>query len=98
MIAYDFGPGHPLAPVRLDLTMRLARELGVLDRSGVTVVAPEPADDALLGLVHDPRYVAAVAVECGLEQVECSEVSYRAEGGEPVGSTLVCLRRAELAH
>ena len=60
MIAYDFGPGHPLAPVRLDLTMRLARELGVLDRSGVTVVAPEPADDALLGLVHDPDYVAAV--------------------------------------
>lgn len=60
MIAYDFGPGHPLAPVRLDLTMRMARELGVLDRAGVTVVEPELADDALLGLVHDADYVAAV--------------------------------------
>ena len=29
--AYDFGD-HPLNPVRLDLTIRLARELGVLDR------------------------------------------------------------------
>ena len=41
---------------------------------------------------HDPRYVAAVAAERGLEQLECSEVSYRVEGGEPVASTLVCLR------
>ena len=60
MIGYDFGPGHPLAPVRLDLTMRLARELGVLDRAEVTMVEPDPADDALLGLVHEPEYIAAV--------------------------------------
>ena len=60
MITYDFGPGHPLAPVRLDLTMRLARQLGVLDRAGVTMADPEPADDPLLELVHDPEYIAAV--------------------------------------
>ncbi len=60
LVAYDFGPGHPLNPVRLDLTMRLARELGVLDRPGVTMQVPEPADDALLSLVHEPEYVAAV--------------------------------------
>ncbi len=47
-------------PVRLDLTMRLARELGVLDRPGVRLVKPEPADDALLTLVHDPAYLDAV--------------------------------------
>ena len=29
---YHFGPGHPLAPVRLELTMRLARELEIADR------------------------------------------------------------------
>ena len=29
---YDFGPSHPMSPIRVDLTMRLARELGVLDR------------------------------------------------------------------
>ena len=27
---YDFGPAHPMAPVRVDLTMRLATELGVV--------------------------------------------------------------------
>ena len=25
---YDFGPTHPMSPLRVDLTMRLARELG----------------------------------------------------------------------
>ncbi len=40
---YDFGPGHPLAPVRVELTIALARELGVLDRPEVTVLAPVSA-------------------------------------------------------
>ena len=26
---YDCGPDHPMAPVRVDLTMRLAADLGV---------------------------------------------------------------------
>ncbi|HEY0716954.1 MAG TPA: acetoin utilization protein AcuC, partial [Streptosporangiaceae bacterium] len=29
LTSYDFGPGHPLAPVRVELTMALAREFGV---------------------------------------------------------------------
>jgi len=37
---YDFGPSHPMSPVRVDLTMRLARELGVLEQLR-TVPAPE---------------------------------------------------------
>ncbi len=57
-LAYDFGPNHPLAPRRLDLTIRLARELGVLDNA--KVAAPESANDRLLGLVHDADYIAAV--------------------------------------
>ena len=28
---YNFGPSHPMSPIRVDLTMRLAEELGVLD-------------------------------------------------------------------
>ncbi|MDP9394364.1 MAG: acetoin utilization protein AcuC [Actinomycetota bacterium] len=60
MLAYDFGPGHPLAPVRVELTMRLARELGVLDARGVTVTPVPATDDALLALVHDEDYVEAV--------------------------------------
>ncbi len=57
---YDFGPSHPLRPMRLELTMELAGQLGVLDRPGVRVGAPVPASDDLLQLVHDPMYVASV--------------------------------------
>ncbi len=60
LTGYDFGPGHPLAPIRVDLTMALARELGVLSADGVTVQEPRPATDAELELVHDPGYIAAV--------------------------------------
>ncbi|HEY3686728.1 MAG TPA: acetoin utilization protein AcuC [Streptosporangiaceae bacterium] len=60
LTSYDFGPGHPMAPVRVELTMALARALGVLDRPNVTVADFTPADDALLELVHDPDYIQAV--------------------------------------
>mgnify|MGYP002620063637 CR=1 FL=1 len=58
LIGYDFGPGHPLAPVRVELTMALADELGVLDR--VEVAGCEPATDDDLALVHDRGYIEAV--------------------------------------
>lgn len=57
---YDFGRGHPMSPVRLDLTIRLARAMGVLDAASVRVVAPPEADDSTLALAHTPEYVAAV--------------------------------------
>jgi acetoin utilization protein AcuC len=57
---YDFGPAHPLAPVRVELTMALARAFGVLEAPGVVVAAPEPATTAELELVHDARYIAVV--------------------------------------
>jgi acetoin utilization protein AcuC len=57
---YDFGPGHPLAPVRVELTVELARAFGVLGAAGVVVAAPEPATAAELELVHDPRYISVV--------------------------------------
>jgi len=57
---YDFGPDHPLAPVRVELTMELARAFGVLTGPGVGVAAPTPATDAELELVHDPDYIAVV--------------------------------------
>jgi acetoin utilization protein AcuC len=60
LTAYDFGPAHPLAPVRVELTIALADALGVLAEPGVTVVAPAAASTAELELVHDPRYLAAV--------------------------------------
>ena len=60
LLDYDFGPGHPLAPVRVELTMALARELGVLDQPDLRLIEAEPAGAELLTLVHDPEYVEAV--------------------------------------
>ncbi len=40
LTAYDHGEGHPLRPVRLELTMALARQLGVLDRPGSHLPLP----------------------------------------------------------
>ncbi|MGZ4620352.1 MAG: acetoin utilization protein AcuC, partial [Frankiaceae bacterium] len=51
LTSYDPGPGHPLRPLRLDLTVALAREVGVLASPAVTVAAPRGADDELLSLV-----------------------------------------------
>ena len=50
LLAYNFGAGHPLAPVRVELTMRLADSMGVLKR--VTTVPFDHANDAELRLVH----------------------------------------------
>ncbi|WP_203973137.1 acetoin utilization protein AcuC [Planotetraspora silvatica] len=58
LISYDFGPGHPLAPVRVELTMALARSLGVLD--GVEITGCAPATDDELALVHHRDYIDGV--------------------------------------
>ena len=57
---YDFGAGHPFDPVRIRLTMELARELGVFKSPAVTMVEPSPATDLEIETVHDPEYVAVV--------------------------------------
>ncbi len=59
LLRYDLGD-HPLDPVRVELTIALARQLGVLDRPGVRIVAPRPAGDRLLNLVHTAGYIEAV--------------------------------------
>lgn len=60
MLGYEFGHGHPMASDRLDLTIRLAQSLGLLDAEGVRVAGAEPASDALIETVHEAAYVAAV--------------------------------------
>ncbi|MGA8209638.1 MAG: acetoin utilization protein AcuC [Nocardioidaceae bacterium] len=64
---YDFGPHHPMSPRRVDLTMMLAQELGVLavpgaTRSGSGLVAVDApmASDELIATVHDPGFMDAV--------------------------------------
>jgi acetoin utilization protein AcuC len=60
LLHYDFGHGHPMAPARLDLTMRLAAELGLLDSPELEIVGVPPAGDTVLESVHDAAYIAAV--------------------------------------
>jgi acetoin utilization protein AcuC len=60
MLAYNFGPGHPMNPARLDLTARLAGEFGVFQRPNVAVVPSKVASDRELETVHDASYIAAV--------------------------------------
>ena len=79
---YHFGPYHPLAPMRLELTMRLAHEFGLWTQPGVTLAAPAPATDADLELVHDARYIAAVrtvsswADDLGARGLEATQLRY----------------------
>jgi acetoin utilization protein AcuC len=56
---YDFGPTHPMSPLRVDLTMRLVQELGLLDKALTTVPAPV-ASDELVGSVHTIEFMDAV--------------------------------------
>ncbi|MDX6741784.1 acetoin utilization protein AcuC [Actinocorallia sp. A-T 12471] len=58
LLSYDFGPTHPLNPIRVDLTMRLARALGVFDHAEVAGFTS--AGDGLISLVHDRAYMEAV--------------------------------------
>lgn len=60
LTSYDFGPQHPMAPIRVELTMALTREFGILDTPGVELLDVEPASDELLSLVHSRSYIEAV--------------------------------------
>jgi acetoin utilization protein AcuC len=60
LTSYDFGHDHPMNPVRVELTMSLARHLGVFDAPGVALAPVQAAGDALLELVHAPDYIRAV--------------------------------------
>src|SRR4051812_50050797 len=59
LAAYDFGPSHPLAPIRVVLTMSLAQSLGVLSLPNVTMTGTTAATDDLLRLVDQSPYIHA---------------------------------------
>jgi acetoin utilization protein AcuC len=59
-LAYDFGPDHPLQPIRVLLTVELIRACGLDRGPGVVTVARDPFPlDRLLELHAEP-YVEAV--------------------------------------
>lgn len=62
---YNFGPEHPMSPLRVDLTMRLAEDLGLLAGAPGSVgtlrrIAPPIATDDQIAAVHTPDLIEAV--------------------------------------
>lgn len=55
---YDFGPDHPMDPVRLALTRRLITAFDL--EKDLDVVSAQQAGDSTLRLVHREDYIAAV--------------------------------------
>ncbi|GAA1346944.1 acetoin utilization protein AcuC [Falsarthrobacter nasiphocae] len=60
LLRYKFSPKHPMDPVRLDLTKRLAEELGVFELPNVEMHRPHVASREELETVHDPDYITRV--------------------------------------
>lgn len=59
---HDTGPGHPERPARLARVAQLLNERGLVERC--RRVAPEPADDDLLALVHVREHIRRVEQAC----------------------------------
>ena len=59
--AYNFGQGHPMAPIRVQLALRLAEDFGLLQVPNVDVIREvEPAGVHDLVKVHVPDFLTAV--------------------------------------
>ncbi|WP_418303744.1 acetoin utilization protein AcuC [Neomicrococcus aestuarii] len=59
-LSYRFSDSHPMNPIRLDLTMRLAEALNVCESRDMALIEPFVASDEELAAVHIPEYIAAV--------------------------------------
>lgn len=59
-LRYDFGPQHPLQPVRVELAIELMRAYGLLDAASVEIIPTRQATDGELQLIHTPDYIAVI--------------------------------------
>jgi acetoin utilization protein AcuC len=57
---YDFGPGHPMAPVRIQLAYRLSRDFGLLDDPSLSMIKPVHLPENLLASIHTAEFTQAV--------------------------------------
>ncbi|MCJ7443833.1 MAG: acetoin utilization protein AcuC [Methanotrichaceae archaeon] len=62
-LGYDFGPEHPLKPVRMMLAYKLIEESGLLDGLKTLWLEPSPASEMDLNLVHTLEYIESVKSE-----------------------------------
>jgi len=59
-LKYDFGPSHPLTPIRLKLTYELSRAKGLIDDQNITVLPPRVATEEEVRLFHTEEYISLV--------------------------------------
>jgi acetoin utilization protein AcuC len=57
---YNFGPQHPLRPIRVKLTYELIRSKGILQQETVEVIKPRLASREEILLFHEEDYVRLV--------------------------------------
>jgi len=57
---YNFGPQHPLRPLRIKLTYSLMEKLGLLNNESLEILAPRMCTREELEMVHSTDYVEAV--------------------------------------
>ena len=57
---YNFGPSHPMNPMRLDLTAKLAIDFGLFDSANVHIEAIPDLDEDQLERLHSVDFVEAV--------------------------------------
>jgi acetoin utilization protein AcuC len=57
---YDFGASHPMNPIRVELTMQLADQLGVTGPGGLEVVPAPMGSDDMVATVHESQFIEAV--------------------------------------
>ncbi|MHA1763861.1 MAG: acetoin utilization protein AcuC, partial [Promethearchaeota archaeon] len=57
---YNFGPDHPLRPLRIELTYSLFEKLGLLNNKLLEIITPKLCTEEEIEMVHSKEYVNAV--------------------------------------
>ncbi|MCC5949533.1 MAG: acetoin utilization protein AcuC [Nitriliruptoraceae bacterium] len=103
VVGYDLGQGHPLAPVRVELTVDLIRRLGLLG-GDVEEVLPGELDEADLLRLHRDDFVATVKRLSADPSAPCDPVYGLGPGDTPAfhgmhpASMLICAASREAAR
>ncbi|MEX2570789.1 MAG: acetoin utilization protein AcuC [Gemmatimonadota bacterium] len=79
--SYTFRPDHPFNATRLELTVSLIQEMGLLGDDGSRIVAPRMASDEELRRVHSAEFIEAVK-RLGSADVDCSDAARWGLGSE----------------
>ena len=54
---YNFGEGHPLTPLRIELTYSLMKHYNLLDAPNIALLTPRIATDDEILRVHVQKYL-----------------------------------------